>query len=78
MLFRSEVQESLSQGKLAPPEDKGPSDPRFQNPLWDEHPYFNFVKQQYLLSAEAVHEAVSNLDDMDDTEIGRASCRERV
>lgn len=63
-----EVQESLKQGKLAPPEDTGPTDPRFSNPLWDEHPYFNFVKQQYLMSAEAVHEAVSNLDDMEDTD----------
>ena len=63
-----EVQESLKQGKLAPPEDTGPADPRFANPLWDEHPYFNFVKQQYLISAEAVNEAVEGLDDMDDTD----------
>jgi polyhydroxyalkanoate synthase len=63
-----EVQESLTKGKVAPPEDTGPSDPRFQNPLWDEHPYFNFVKQQYLFSADAVNEAIDNLDDMDETD----------
>ena len=53
-----EVQQQLIQGVLAPPEDKTPSDPRFANPMWSEHPYFNFVKQQYLISAQAISDAV--------------------
>ena len=30
-----EAQEALSAGKIAPPENPGPADPRFKNPLWD-------------------------------------------
>lgn len=61
-----EAQQNLAHGKLAPPEDKGPTDRRFSNPLWDEHPYFNFIKQQYLLSSEAISNALSNLEGLDD------------
>ncbi len=61
-----DAQQSLVKGKLAPPEDKGPSDPRFRSPLWDEHPYFNFIKQQYLFSSEAISQAVDELEDLDD------------
>ncbi|MEM7718226.1 MAG: class I poly(R)-hydroxyalkanoic acid synthase [Pseudomonadota bacterium] len=63
-----EAQESLMSGHLAPPNDTGPEDRRFSNELWDRHPYFNFIKQQYLFSAEAVRSAVSKLDDLDDTD----------
>lgn len=57
-----EAQEALATGKLAVPEDRTPKDRRFSNPLWETHPYFNFVKQQYLLSAEAIEKAVKNVD----------------
>jgi polyhydroxyalkanoate synthase len=60
-----EAQAQLARGRLAAPPDPGPKDPRFANPLWDTHPYFNFIKQQYLLNAEAVHNAVEALDDLD-------------
>lgn len=61
-----DVQQNLIQGVLAPPDDNTPNDPRFSNPLWSEHPYFNFIKQQYLLSAEAISEAVDGLEDLED------------
>ena len=61
-----EAQQSLAQGKLEPPKDRGPSDRRFSNPIWDEHPYFNFLKKQYLLSSEAIAESVSELEGLDD------------
>ncbi|MEM9426824.1 MAG: class I poly(R)-hydroxyalkanoic acid synthase [Pseudomonadota bacterium] len=60
-----EAQETLMSGHLAAPEDTGPKDRRFANELWDRHPYFNFIKQQYLFTAEAVHNAVEQLDDLD-------------
>ena len=63
-----ETQQNLIQGVLAPAEDDSPSDPRFSNALWSEHPYFNFVKQQYLMSAKAVTDAVEELDDLEDSD----------
>lgn len=61
-----DAQQNLIQGVLAPPDDKTQADPRFSNPLWSEHPYFNFIKQQYLMSSNAISEAVDGLEDLDD------------
>ncbi|MCA1286146.1 MULTISPECIES: PHA/PHB synthase family protein [Salipiger] len=63
-----EAQKALSEGRLAPPEDTGPSDKRFKNPLWDSHPYFNFIKQQYLINADAIRNAVDEIEEMDPQE----------
>jgi len=63
-----EAQQALAKGKLQAPADPGPKDRRFKNPLWDEHPYFNFIKQQYLINAEAIRTAVDDFEDMDATE----------
>lgn len=63
-----EAQQALAEGKLAPPEDTGPKDRRFKNPLWDSHPYFNFIKQQYLINAEAIRNAVDEIEELDPTE----------
>ena len=63
-----EAQQALAKGKLQAPEDPGPKDRRFKNPMWDEHPYFNFIKQQYLINADAIKTAVDDIEDMDRTE----------
>ncbi|WP_306113649.1 MULTISPECIES: alpha/beta hydrolase [unclassified Roseovarius] len=42
-----------------------PSDKRFANPLWETNPYFKYIKDQYLLNAEAIEKAVSEADDLD-------------
>lgn len=63
-----DAHQALAEGRLAPPEDTGPSDKRFRNPLWDSHPYFNFIKQQYLINADAISTAVDEIDDLDPTE----------
>ncbi len=63
-----EAQRNLVQGRLEPPADNTPPDPRFAGDLWARHPYFNFVKQQYLMSAEAVSNAVEGLDDLNETD----------
>ena len=63
-----DAQQNLMKGSLEPPEDNTPTDPRFSSELWSEHPYFNFLKQQYLLSAQAISNAVEDLDDIDDND----------
>ncbi|WP_116084447.1 alpha/beta hydrolase [Tropicimonas sp. IMCC34011] len=60
-----EAQQSLTSGKFAAPEDPGPSDRRFAGDLWQTHPYYNWLKQQYLLSSEAITGAVEKLDHLE-------------
>ena len=69
----AEAQEALAEGKLQAPKDKGPSDRRFQNELWDTNPYFNYIKQQYLFSSEAITEAMSDLDGLEKQDKERVS-----
>ncbi|AXI43015.1 class I poly(R)-hydroxyalkanoic acid synthase [Sulfitobacter sp. SK011] len=64
-----EAQQAMSKGDLSAPEDTTSTDDRrFSNPLWKSHPYFNFVKKQYLINAEALKTAVDNVTDMDPRE----------
>ena len=60
-----EAQQALTKGRLEAPPDSTPKDRRFSNPLWETHPFFNYLKQQYLLNAEAVNRVVTDLDHLD-------------
>ncbi len=64
----ADAQQALARGQLKAPENPGRKDKRFANPLWDTHPYFNFIKQQYLINADTVLQAVENIEDLDDLE----------
>jgi polyhydroxyalkanoate synthase len=64
----AQAQQALLGGGMAAPADPGPKDRRFDNPLWDTHPYFNFVKQQYLRNAAAVQQAVAGIEGLDERE----------
>jgi polyhydroxyalkanoate synthase len=63
-----EAQTLLAKGKLTPPQDATPRDRRFSNPLWDTHPWFNYLKQQYLMSAEAIMAATKNVEGLSETD----------
>jgi polyhydroxyalkanoate synthase subunit PhaC len=62
------AQHLLAQGKLTPPSDDTPKDRRFAHELWDTNPYFNFIKQQYLLNAAALEQAVDDIENLDSAE----------
>ncbi|MFW5654685.1 MAG: class I poly(R)-hydroxyalkanoic acid synthase, partial [Roseicyclus sp.] len=68
-----EMQQNLSHGHfVAPPDDPDLlADKRFSNPLWSTHPYFSFVKHQYLLGSKAIEDAVAELDGLDETDKAR-------
>ncbi len=59
-----EAQQKLMRGDLTPPEDDS-SDPRFSAETWKTHPMFNYLKQQYLLNAELVQNAVADIEGLD-------------
>ena len=63
-----DAQHLIAQGRIEAPEDPTPQDRRFKNPLWQSNPYFNFIKQQYLLNSKAIADAVDGLDGLDDLE----------
>ena len=68
VLHFAEAQQAMLKGGLVAPEESGPRDKRFSNPLWDTNPYFNFIKQQYLIASKGVQDAVDQLDEIDDTD----------
>lgn len=57
-----EAQEALRTGNLIAPEDHTPADKRFVNPLWKTHPYFNYIKRQYITSSQAIEQAIAGID----------------
>ena len=60
-----EAQQTLAKGELKAPPDATPKDRRFANPLWETHPFFNYLKQQYLMNAEALTAAVDDMSTLD-------------
>jgi polyhydroxyalkanoate synthase len=67
-----EAQQAMAVGKVAhgddaeAMEDPLKGDKRFTNPLWDTHPYFHYVKQQYALNKTAIETALAEMDDLPD------------
>lgn len=63
-----EAQHLLVQGKLSPATDETPTDRRFSHELWETNPYFNYIKQQYIMNSAAVQQAVEDIDTLDSDE----------
>lgn len=63
-----DAQQALASGEFKAPADPTPKDRRFANPLWETHPAFNYIKQQYMMNAEAVATAVGDLDTLEPAE----------
>ncbi len=61
----AEAQHVLSKGE-PDTEDKLPEDRRFSNPMWENNPYFRFIRQQYQTNAEAISQAVASVEDLED------------
>ena len=66
-----EAQHLMMQGKFEAPTDDSPKDRRFSHEMWETNPYFNFIKQQYLMSSAAIQQAVDDIDDMEAGEKAR-------
>ncbi|MFV2036721.1 MAG: class I poly(R)-hydroxyalkanoic acid synthase, partial [Paracoccaceae bacterium] len=62
--FVKEQQEPGS-SEPATPAEPGLQDKRFANPLWDNHPYFKLIKQQYLFGAQSMQSAVSGIQGLE-------------
>jgi len=56
-----EAQENVASGALVP-QDSASMDRRFKNEMWQSNPYFHFIKQQYLMSSQAIEKAVDGLE----------------
>ncbi|MGH1465007.1 MAG: PHA/PHB synthase family protein [Cognatishimia sp.] len=63
-----DAQQVIAQSGSDTPVDQSPPDRRFANPLWQSNPYFKFIKQQYLLNAETIRNAVDSIEDISPTE----------
>ncbi|HEX5392099.1 MAG TPA: alpha/beta fold hydrolase, partial [Rhodocyclaceae bacterium] len=51
---------------LAPVVAPAKGDNRFKDEQWEEHFLFDFIKQSYLITARHVHDAVSNVDGLEE------------
>lgn len=60
-----DAQQVLLKGELKAPDDPTPKDRRFSNPLWEDHPFFNYLKQQYLLNSDMISSTVDSLEHID-------------
>ncbi len=63
-----QAQNALMTGRSAEDGEGTPKDRRFSSDMWTTHPYFSFVRRQYLLNADAIRASLEGLDGLDDTE----------
>src|SRR4051812_8668272 len=64
-LWQNTAARMLFNKPAAPVIEPAPSDKRFKNEAWVENPYFDFVKQYYLLMSRYLESSVRNVPDVD-------------
>ncbi|HXE88464.1 MAG TPA: class I poly(R)-hydroxyalkanoic acid synthase, partial [Hyphomicrobiaceae bacterium] len=55
----------LQNGHAGQAASSPPQDPRFTHPAWSEHPYFEFLKQSYLITSRWAETLVNEVEDLD-------------
>ncbi|PCJ05908.1 MAG: class I poly(R)-hydroxyalkanoic acid synthase [Rhodobacteraceae bacterium] len=68
----AEAQQSLAQNSVEVATPKS-TDRRFANPMWQNNPYFHFIKQQYLTNADAIRQSVAEISDLEGKDKQRLS-----
>nr|WP_246026777.1 class I poly(R)-hydroxyalkanoic acid synthase [Paracoccus luteus] len=58
----AQAQQAFALNGFAAPPDDAPDDRRFSNPLWRTNPFYSFVRRQYLINAEALRNAIADLE----------------
>ncbi|MFC3615469.1 PHA/PHB synthase family protein [Lutimaribacter marinistellae] len=61
----AEAQQAVLKGDAAEDKRDKLADRRFANPMWENNPYFNYIKNQYLTNAQAIAQAVDSVEDID-------------
>ncbi len=61
----SQAQKLMSGQTLEDVDGQKETDRRFSNPMWQTHPYFRCIKQQYFINAQALREAVEATEELD-------------
>lgn len=62
------AQKAFVEDGMTVPEDNTPNDRRFANPMWQTSPYFNYIKQQYMMNSDLVRQAVQDVGDLEPVE----------
>ena len=50
----------------SPVREPDSGDRRFKHPAWDENPFFSFIKQSYLVTADAIQSAAAETEGLDE------------
>ena len=59
--LKTETQEAPSPDLIQP----APNDRRFKHAEWQENPYFNYIKQSYLLNSQWLEQLTTNIEGLD-------------
>ena len=72
-LWETTAHRMLGGGEVPPVVEPAPGDRRFRAEAWKQNEVFDFIKQSYLLTANAMQEMVGNLKGLDEKERDRVA-----